>query len=474
MWREYIATSNVGEVLEILAERGPKARVIAGGTDLVLEIEQDLRPGIDTLIDISRMSGCKQISMDENGNIHLGALVTHNQCVASELIVERAFPLAQSAWEIGAPQIRNLGTVAGNLITASPANDTIPPLMALGAELTLRSRSGERVVPLSDFYTGVRKTVMKSDELLVDICFPSLNTKTQKGGFLKLGLREAQAIAVVNVAIVLTMNGDKVEKASIALGSVAPTVFNATKSEHFLHGQELDGETIDSAADLAAQASNPIDDIRGTAAYRKQMVKVLTARLLTQLAKGEERTTYPEHPILLRGGKPIEAFPTMDELVAHKEADEIQTQINGKNFAITGANHKSLLRLLREDLLLMGTKEGCAEGECGACTVILDGEAVMSCLVPAPRAHGAEIHTIEGVADGDQLHPVQESFVKHGAVQCGYCTPGFIMSSVSLIEESPDATTEEIKRAISGNLCRCTGYHKIIQAIEKVEQGSAG
>ncbi len=462
MWHNYINATTTEEALDALAEHGERARIVAGATDLILELERGVRRNIDTLIDVTRIPKLDQITLDQDDIIHIGPLVTHNHCVESKLIRERAYPLARAAWEVGAPQIRNRGTVAGNLITASPANDTITPLMALGASVTLRSAKGTRTVALKDFYTGVRKTVMQPGEMLVDISFPAMNS-TARGVFYKLALRRVQAISVINVTVILDVEIDTVKSAVITLGAVAPTIIHAPEAEAYLAGKKLTDDVIAEAARLTMNASRPIDDIRGSAAYRREMVRVCTLRGLRSMRDGQEQTGMPSEPVLLWGKQAMDNGPlTMVKF----PSSPIQTTINGKKYTFKNGYDKTLLRLLREEGNLIGTKEGCAEGECGACTVFLDGKAVMACLVPAPRAHGAEIVTIEGLAVDEQLHTVQEAFIEHGAVQCGYCTPGFIMSGAKLLEEKENPTHNEIEQAITGNLCRCTGYYKIVQAIE--------
>jgi len=383
---------------------------------------------------------------------------------------------------VGAPQIRNRSTVAGNLITASPANDTITPLMALNASVTLQSTNGTRSIALTDFYTGVRKTVMQPDEMLVDISFPALK-RTQRGTFIKLGLRRAQAISLVDVAIILDFESDSVTSASITLGAVAPTIIHADEAEKYLAGKQLTDEVIAEAARLTMNASKPIDDVRGSASYRREMVRVCTMRGLRSIRDGE--AGMPSDAVLLRGKemkeerhlhRPFGQVQVGKAAVVHSSGSSIETTVNGKKYSVKSGHDKTLLRFLREDVGLTGTKEGCAEGECGACTIFMDGKAVMACLVPAPRAQGAEIVTVEGLAstltpahlpEGEErLHPLQEAFIQHGAVQCGYCTPGFIMSAAMLFEEKENPSRNEIEQALTGNLCRCTGYYKIAQAIE--------
>jgi carbon-monoxide dehydrogenase medium subunit len=460
MWKHYHIIETQNGLKKILAKADPNARMIAGGTDLMVEARNGKWEGLETLIDISRMAESAEIFEDVDGKIHIGCLVTHNDVIASHLLRQKAFPLYQACWHVATPQIRNTATVAGNLVTASPANDTICPLMALDAELLLSSSKGDRLVKISDFYLGVRKTVLRPDEFLKEIIFPAMGTD-EMGNFKKSGLRRAQVIATLNATVVLRMQDDRVQAAKITLGAVAPSIIHAQEAEIFLVGNLLDKETIQKAATLAERAARPISDVRASDSYRRYMVKTLIEEALTEIATGDLESI-PERPATLSTRRSLPDHPAKgwnDKVV--------KTEINGQSYdleAWTGG--RTLLDFIREKVGLTGTKPGCEEGECGACTLFLDDKAVLSCLTPWQRAHNAKIRTVEGVAVGEELHPVQQAFIDHGAVQCGYCTPGFIMSSVKLLEECEQPQRDVIKQALSGNLCRCTGYYKIVEAVE--------
>lgn len=151
----------------------------------------------------------------------------------------------------------------------------------------------------------------------------------------------------------------------------------------------------------------------------------------------------------------------------------VSLTVNGRAHTVTTPAHKTLLYLLRDDLHLYGTKDGCREGECGACTVLLDGRPVNACLVLAGQADGREVVTIEGLAADSRLHPLQRAFVEAGAVQCGFCTPGLILSAVALLAQQPHPSEAQIRQALTGNLCRCTGYSQIIEAVKRAATETA-
>ena len=455
--------TSIAEALDVLAAEQARARIVAGGTDVLVELQRGAAQP-STLIDIWALHDLKYVRCDGD-TVVIGGLATHNDVLAAPFARTAALSLAQACLEVGAPQIRSRGTIAGNLITASPANDTIAPLLALDAEIVLRSQGGERTMPLADFYTGFRRTVLRPDELLAEIRFRGLDT-TRRGIFLKLGLRRAQAISVIDLAIVIERDAaGLVREARIALGCVAPTVIRAHAAEGELLGHPLDTEACRRAGDRAVDDAAPIDDLRGSASYRRATLAALVTRGLERLAEGSEAEGFPASPVLLE--TPAVRGP------ARTFNGTIEARINGALTPFEGAGRKTLLQALRDDAGLIGAKEGCAEGECGACTVWLDGAAVMSCLVPATQAHGADVTTIEGLARGDELHPLQQAYITCGAVQCGFCIPGMIMAGAKLLDERRAPSLEDHQAAISGNLCRCTGYRKILDAMTEAAREDA-
>jgi len=276
---EFFAATDSRHAVALLAEHAPSARVIAGGTDLLADLKFSSHvPGV--VVDISRAQDLRTLAITDEG-LNIGTLVTHTEIMRSPLIREMFPALVDAAHTIGAVQTRNLGTLGGNLVTAVPSMDSGPTLVALDARVTVAGPSGRRQMPLTEFFVGPRKTILKPDELLVEILIPKENLG-KPTHFLKFGLRKGQALALVNVAASFWVDWDSnvFVAPRIALGAVAPKVINAPAAEAYLEGREITPDAMAEAGRLAVGDAKPINDFRASAGYRRDMIAVLTKRAL--------------------------------------------------------------------------------------------------------------------------------------------------------------------------------------------------
>ena len=291
---EMFFSRSVEETCALLSEHGRDAQIVAGGTDLFVKMKQRrLVPSV--LINIKRISGLDQIRYDASEGLHIGPLTTIQAIRESTLIAERFPVLSEAAGVLGTEQVRNLGTLGGNLGNASPSAEFAPPLLILDASVRCLGRSGVRVVPLDGFFVGPGKSALETDEVITDIQVPNPPDRAQLV-YLKHSLRRMD-VAMAAAAVFVLLDGDVCRDVRIALGAVAPTVFRARGAEQTLIGKRLtgdsrEGELFEEVAQVAVGEARPIDDIRGYAAYRKKVIAMLVRHGLEHvIARARTRVT---------------------------------------------------------------------------------------------------------------------------------------------------------------------------------------
>ena len=281
MWEEYFSPKSVSEALEILQRYKGQARIIAGGTDLIPELKEQIRE-VKALVDISEIDQLKKIEQDSD-IIKIGAGITHSEVASSKLIREQATVLAEAASAVGSPLIRNQGTVVGNVVNAQPAADTAVALFALEAKAEIISHKGTKVIPIEELYHDIGVSKIDSTlEIVTAIYFKSLR-RNQGSAFVRLAQRKALALPLLNVAVVVTLREGRFGETKIVVAPVAPLPFRSRKAEAILKDAPIDSEFIRKAAEASASEAQPRDSaLRGSAQYRREMVKVMVRRALGQ------------------------------------------------------------------------------------------------------------------------------------------------------------------------------------------------
>ncbi len=467
--RRYCLPSNLAEAFDALTADGEHARAVAGGNDVVRELRTVPQP-TEVLVDLSRVTELTtDIETTADGRLRLGALVTHQDVVESALLDQLAPLLSEACGCVGSPTLRRRATLVGNVVGGHAVSDTLCALVALEATVEIASPSGVRTVSVAELDATTPRIARAEIVTALSFATPS---PAQRSAYVRFAPRGGMTPARVNVALLLDLDSDlAVGRARIVACGQNHGRRRLHEVEELLVGRRLDDALIEEASRCARASAwlTPPD------LYERRLFGVAVSRGLHRLLQTPPSVTSSAAPAPARrrtsGG---EIRRAQLDLTA---SPILSADVNGSAIQAPLRAGPRLLDWLRGDLGLSGTKEACGEGVCGSCTVLLDGVPTLSCLVPAPAADGTTITTVEGLHSGEvpaePLHELQQALLDHGAVQCGFCTPGFLMAAVALLAVDATPDKARIDDALGGNLCRCTGYRAIVEAIESVTRRTA-
>ncbi len=440
----YERPDQLAGALELLAD--PEAKALAGGQSLVPVMAMRLaRPR--ALIDLALIAELRTLA-EQDGALVTGAMVTQRRLEHFTGLAARLPLVAQALPHVGHREIRNRGTVGGSVAHADPAAELLLVASTLRAQIELQGPDGSRQMPADEFAQGPFQTALDPGELLTAIRWP-LAGPGERFAFEEVARRHGD-FALCGVAVHLRRTEGKVELARVGLMGVAPSPIVHDVGDRLVRdgagadGAGGDGEGIATVAEDLADRVDPEGDMHASGGYRRRLVRVLVSRCLRR-ALGR------------------------DELVT-----EVSFAVNGTEVTLDVEPRLTLVDALRHRLGLTGSHVGCEHGVCGACTVLVDGAAVRSCLMFCVQAEGAEVTTVEALGEIEDLHPLQQAFRRHHGLQCGFCTPGFLMSAYDLLKDregvAAAADESKLREELSGVLCRCTGYAGIVEAVREVAQ----
>ena len=491
---------SVDDAVRLLLEY-PQAQIIAGGSDVLVQMREGKRAGAE-LVSIYGLDELRGVVMEEDGTIRIGSLTSFSHITKDPIIQKYINVLGEAVDMVGGPQIRNIGTIGGNTCNGVTSADSASTLFAWDAVIELSGPDGIRRIPIKDFYIKAGKVDLRPGEIQTAILIPREAYEGYEGYYIKYAMRNAMDIATLGCSVNVKLSEDKktFTDVRIAYGVAGPVPMRAVHAEAAGRGLEVTDENIEKIGDTVLEDVTPRDSWRASKAFREHISKLLCKRALREAVRraggviseesqaamapntsdNEETVTgeKKEAPASISGaseGSETAKHTIMTDSESGKQYKLVRCRINGVERETMVDVRASLTDMLRNDYSLTSVKKGCEVGECGACNVIIDGECYNSCIYLAVWADGKEIRTVEGLMGPDgELSDIQQAFIDEAAVQCGFCTPGVIMSAVEILESGKEYTRDELRKQLSGHLCRCTGYENILNAVEKTMKKRLG